>query len=104
MLPEVVLPMSEPIPENLKYYSADEVAECFEGLSECSYNELWQFVEDAEEAGTAKPQGGDGSDGTTEEPIVSSGEYGTDLVSIWDRLSDETKRDIVKVSNNPKYE
>lgn len=81
-------------PEIFVHYSADEVAECVSGITPETYAELWNALGEAEAAGTAKPLGGDGSDGTTEEPIVSSGEYGSDLVSVWPKLSEAARTNI----------
>lgn len=87
-------------PVRLRTWSVDEVAECLEGVSEATYAELWKCMSDAEAAGTDKPTGGDGSDGTTEEPIVSEGEYGSDLVAAWPKLSDEAKKNIHEAADN----
>jgi hypothetical protein len=81
-------------PELFRHMSVDDVAETVDGLHESAYTELWEALAAAEEAGTAKPVGGDGSNGTTEEPIVSSGEYGSDLVAAWPNLSEATRINI----------
>jgi hypothetical protein len=81
-------------PVSLRTWSVDEVAECLGGIDREVYNELWECLEDAEKAGTDKPLGGDGSDGTIEEPIISSGEYGSDLVAVWPKLSSKAKLQI----------
>ncbi len=81
-------------PEKLSHYSVDEAAECVSGISEDTYAELWNALGAAEAAGTAKPPGGDGSDGTTEEPIYSAGEYGSDLVAAWPNLSEAARINI----------
>jgi len=81
-------------PDGLRYWSADEAAECLPSLSEATYAALWKVVSESEAAGTDKPPGGDGSDGTTEEPIVSDGQYGTDLVAAWDSLTEDMKIEI----------
>lgn len=81
-------------PKCLTYRSLDEVAECVDGLTSETYNELWGLLVEAKKAGTDKPLGGDGSDGTTEEPIVSSGEYGSDLVAGWPKLSESARQNI----------
>ena len=78
-------------PESLRHYSVDEVAECVSGITTDTYAELWNYLGKAE---NPKPMGGDGSDGTTEEPIVSSGEYGTDLVAAWPHLSEAARQNI----------
>jgi len=82
------------VPDGFETWSADEVAECVQGITPATSDELWEAVVKSEKAGTAKPLGGDGSDGTTEIPIVSSGEYGTDLVAVWPRLSLEARTNI----------
>jgi hypothetical protein len=83
------------VPDNLRHYSLDEVAETVSGITEETYVELWETLAKSEEAGTAKPLGGDGAGGTTEEPIVSDGHYGSDLVSGWPHLSPEARANIV---------
>jgi len=85
-------------PEALSYFSVDEVAECVEGITPDTYTELWKCLEEADKAGTAKPMGGDGSDGTTEEPIISSGTYGSDLVAAWPKLSEAARRNICEAA------
>lgn len=86
-------------PESLRHYSVDEVAECISGITSATYTELWNYLGKAD---NPKPVGGDGSDGTTEEPIVSSGEYGTDLVAAWPHLSEAARQNIMEVA--PKYD
>jgi hypothetical protein len=87
-------------PEAFVYYTVDEVAETVSGISSDTYAELWDILIEAEIHGTAKPLGGDGSNGTAEEPIVSSGEYASDLVSAWSKLSKEAKVNIHKAAKN----
>jgi hypothetical protein len=84
-------PDYDKVPDGLETWSMDEVSECLNGLPASASDELWKLVSESEQAGTDKPLGGDGSDGTTEEPIVSSGEYGTDLAVGWPQLSLETR-------------
>lgn len=86
------------VPWALRTWSVDEVAECLPGITPDVYDELWQCMADAEAAGKDKPLGGDGSDGTTEEPIVSSGEYASDLAAAWPKLSDKAKLQIHEAS------
>lgn len=83
-------------PERLETWSVDEVAECLSGIASGTYDELWKCMVDAEASGTDKPLGGDGSNGTTEIPIVSSGEYESDLVAAWPKLSEEARRNIIQ--------
>lgn len=82
------------VPEALRYYSLDEVAETVSGISYATYMELWHLLGQAEEAGTAKPLGGDGSGNTIEEPVITSGEYGSDLCAAWHLLSEASRVDI----------
>lgn len=95
---ELVFNMPPEIPDEWLYRSVDEVAECLDGISMDTYHDLWAAVEAAEHAGTAKPAGGDGSDGTFEEPVITSGEYGTDLAAAWPRLQEATRQDIVRAA------
>lgn len=81
-------------PEKFSHYSVDEVAETVSGITTETYDELWNALAKAEDAGNAKPLGGDGSDGTTEEPIYSEGEYGSDLAAAWSDLSEAAKINI----------
>lgn len=81
-------------PDGLSHWSVDEVAECISGITAETYGELWKCLGESEEEGTAKPLGGDGSDGTTEEPIFSEGEYGSDLVAAWPKLSEAARLNI----------
>lgn len=86
-------------PERLETWSADEVAECIDGITSETYDELWKAVSESEQAGTAKPSGGDGSDGTFEEPVVTTGEYGTDLVAVWPKLTPAARQNIHEASD-----
>jgi len=78
--------------------SMDEVAETIDGIHTDTYKELWDLMQKSVEDGTAKPMGGDGSEGTAEEPIVSSGEYGTDMASGWKHLSDAARQNITEAT------
>ena len=53
------------IPEGLKYWTADEVAECLSGIGPDLYRKLWEILNEAE---NPTPLGGDGSNGTVETP------------------------------------
>lgn len=88
-----------PIPEHLKHWSLDEVAECLEGLSQETYSELWEMLELAEHK---KPLGGDGSNGTTEEPLITEGEYDSDLAAAWPKLSAESRLNIAQAAERLK--
>ena len=86
-------------PGKLRYHSVDEVAECVSGLTDATYSELWATLEEAHKAGNAKPLGGDGSDGTIEEPVVTSGEYDSDLAAAWPKRSEAARRNIHEAAN-----
>lgn len=90
-------------PEKFRFWSVDEVSECVSGITQATTTELWDIIVEAEKAGTAKPLGGDGSDGTTEEPIVSDGEYATDLPAAWPKLSEAARRNIHEAAENHDY-
>jgi|TARA_R100000030_G_scaffold56956_1_gene42889 hypothetical protein len=53
------------MPEGLKYWTADEVAECLSGIGPDLYRKLWDILSDAK---NPTPLGGDGSNGTVETP------------------------------------
>lgn len=94
-------------PDNLRFYSVDEVSECVAGITGETSRELWDALNDSVKAGTCKPSGGDhcepstpGHVGTTEEPIVSDGEYGSDLVAAWPKLSESARVNICQAAAN----
>jgi len=92
------------LPESLRCWSVDEVAECINGITAETSQELWNLLREADEAGKAKPIGGDGSNGTTEEPIVSSGEYASDLAAAWPKLSEKARENITESARIAKAE
>jgi hypothetical protein len=53
------------MPEGLKYWTADEVAECLSGIGPALYSRLWDILSAAK---NPTPLGGDGSNGTVETP------------------------------------
>jgi len=87
-----------PVPDCFRHYSLDEIAETVSGISLDTYNDLWSLLAQAEHEGKAKPSGGDGSDGKTEEPIVSDGQYDSDLVAAWPKLKPSSRDNIVSCS------
>ncbi len=52
---------------------------------------LWELQGAAD---SQKPLGGDGSDGTTEEPIVSD-QFGNSMRQLWSQLDEEERQVIV---------
>ena len=91
--------MLKPMPECYKYTTADTVAECFDGISTTMGTRLWHFVCEAERAGTAHPLGGDGSDGTVEEPVITNGEYSSDMAAVWPKLTDEERDELITAAS-----
>lgn len=73
------------------FMTLDEVAECVDGISKDTYDELWRVHESVREG--RKPLGGDGSDGTTEEPIHST-DYANNIGPAWNKLSEAAQRNI----------
>jgi hypothetical protein len=75
------------VPQELEYMTADEVAECISYQKYMSktesdelYRKLWQFLE---EANNPTPLGGDGSNGTVEEPAERLDLDNDDKTSHW---------------------
>lgn len=81
-------------PTEVDFYTLDTIAECFD-VSVWLYRKLWDLTSEFEKAGTAQPIGGDGSNGTTEEPIVG-GDYSNLLGKAWHRFSAEEQKEILK--------
>jgi hypothetical protein len=81
------------IPEGLEYWTADEIAECLSGVSNATGQRLWDIQSECDE--TAKPRGGDGSNGTTEIPIVDYS-YGDQPRAFWKLLTPEQQKEIAK--------
>ena len=80
--------------ENLKYWTADEVAECLdyekhlpdEYDSWSLYRKLWNFLNESQ---NPTPIGGDGSDGTVEYPCGRQNLNNDDKANHWwNKLTD----------------
>jgi len=107
--------MSVKIPEGLEYWTADEIAECL-SVSNATSQKLWDIssicelsdrieMEWAEYKGErwvgylddtrrmSKPRGGDGSNGTTEIPIVDDS-YADQPRKFWKKLTLEQQSEI----------
>ena len=80
--------MAKKLPSYFQYWTADEVAEC-SGVNEDTCSELWWKMGEED----LKPLGGDGSNGTTEEPIHSDS-YGNSMPQVWPRLSPESQAEV----------
>lgn len=88
------------MPEALRYTTVDEVAECVgywkhlenKAKGEELYRKLWGFLEQSE---NKTPLGGDGSNGTVEEPYEQlSNEFGDKIIHWWGKLTEEEQRAI----------
>lgn len=79
-------------PEGLGYWTADEVAECLDDVPAELRSKLWRL---GSSCLNQKPLGGDGSNGTTEEPIVSDS-YGNNLKALWPQLEPEEQEVLTK--------
>jgi hypothetical protein len=73
--------------------TADEVAETLDGVSPETYSRLWAVTSEVERAGKAKPLGGDGSNGTCEEPIIAN-DYDNSMKVVWKKLTPEQRREL----------
>ena len=68
------------IPAGLNCWTADEVAECLSGIGPAIYSKLWDILIAAK---TPTPLGGDGSNGTVEEPHERYDDDHDDKSSHW---------------------
>ena len=80
------------IPEGLKHWTADQIAECLDGIADDTYRALWQITAEAQDK---KPLGGDGSDGTHEWPEVTT-HHGNQPSVFWARLTEAQRENIVQ--------
>ena len=85
-------------PESLKYWTADEVAEClsFPDPGVVIYAKLWNILNECK---NPTPLGGDGSNGTVEEPSGRLDEDNDDKAPHWwDQMSDEQQQVIASAA------
>ena len=68
------------MPEGLTYWTADEVAECINGIGTDLYRKLWEILAEAK---NPTPLGGDGSNGTVETPDGRMDEDNDDKAPHW---------------------
>jgi hypothetical protein len=81
-------------PVGANYYSADTVAECFDGVSMDLYKALWDTIAIQKDI---LPIAGDGSNGTVETP---DGMFPDPKNHWFDLLSEEHQSEIIKIFNN----
>ncbi len=75
----------------LKYWTADQCAECLD-ISQSLGHKLWSFLD---EAINPTPMGGDGSDGTIEEPSGQLDEDNDDkAMNFWHKLTPEEQEEL----------
>ncbi len=75
------------------FMTADEISECVDGITKETSRELWAVATECSMDKTAKPLGGDGSDGTTEEPIHSE-DYANQPKQFWPKLTEAAQANI----------
>ena len=68
------------MPEGLEHWTADEAAECLSGIGPDLYRKLWDILSAAK---NPTPLGGDGSNGTVEEPHERYDEDHDDQAPHW---------------------
>lgn len=87
------------MPEGLKYWTVDEVAECLNYHKhiddhEALYAKLWRLLGEAQ---NKTPLGGDGSGGTVEYPDARDGLDNDDKMgAVWEKLTEDEQNAIVK--------
>lgn len=87
------------IPEGLKYWTADEVAEVLSGLESELRRKLWSFLNEAE---NPTPSGGDGGTGLDGRVTVESPDARMDLnnddkaVHWWSKLNEHEQMTIAE--------
>ena len=84
------------VPKGCGWITLDTLAECYD-VPQPLYEKLWKMTGDMEYDADSnmQPLRGDGSDGTSEELIISES-YDNNLKSAWRRFTDEEKRSIIK--------
>lgn len=80
-------------PEEFAWVQIDTIAECYD-IPMALYTKIWGILGELEAAGKASPVGGDGSDGTIEEPVIGAG-YADELSKCWRRFTAEEQRQIL---------
>ena len=90
-------------PDSIAWMGLTEIAECRLSPKDDSdwslYKKLWEITCDAEQAGKAQPLGGDGSNGTSEEPIIG-GNYDNVLGRAWHRFTPEEQAKIIEATKH----
>ena len=82
------------MPQGLETWTADEVAECLDGIGVDLYRKLWGILDEAK---NPTPLGGDGSNGTVETPDGRLDNNNDDKAAHWwGKLTDEEQGVIVQ--------
>jgi len=84
-------------PDNIDFLTLDTIAECYDGISRELCAKLWRITSECEKAGTSCPLGGDGSNGTTEEPIIGGG-YANELGPAWSHFTNDERAEIIEAT------
>tara|TARA_Y100001963_G_C6609998_1_gene366570 strand:- start:253 stop:528 length:276 start_codon:yes stop_codon:yes gene_type:complete len=78
------------MPDGLTYWTADEVAECLDGIGQDIYRKLWNILSEAK---NPTPLGGDGSNGTVETPDGRMDLDNDDkAMHWWDKLTEDEQK------------
>ena len=87
-------------PKSIDWMTCDTLAETVSGIYGTPlYRKLWDITSKAEKSGKAQPLGGDGSNGTTEVPIISN-EYENNLAKAWKYFTDAERKQIIRLTND----
>ena len=86
----------------VEFWTADEIAECLDGINDETYMELWSIVDECEKAKNYKPTGGDGSPDengvrTFEEPQHTTS-YADQPRQFWAKLTEEARTNIAEAA------
>lgn len=86
-------PINSTCPSELELYTADEIAECFDGIGKPLYAKLWKLLSEAK---NPTPLGGDGSNGTVETPDGRLDSRNDDkMVNLWVKLTQDERGIII---------
>ena len=95
-----------PMPEDLEYWTADEVAECLPYQPHLTdrgaalYRKLWRILSEAQ---NPTPLGGDGSDGTVETPCGRWSEKNDDKTPHWWAHLDPAEQRAIELAYRSEY-
>lgn len=83
------------MPEEIEFYSPDEVAETINGITKETYRELWTLLSETPKKHQVA-LGGDGSDGTAETPGDTFTGEEWRMPDYWKKLSEAAQQNIIE--------